>query len=244
MRSMAREDHDHTVFGITAKVMLICDSPEIGKIWAHCLRQRHYETILFTSAERAVQNWSDEVPDLIVIDANAPSFDPIELCRDLRGETIAPILVFTPQNNETHILEAYQAGADECMAKPISPALFLAKVRVWLRRAWTMPTEALDQLKVGDLTLDPGRRVMMTPTGDPVRLTNLEFRLLHLLMNHPGRVLETDEIIQRVWGYNGEGNSTLLKNLVYRLRRKIEPDPAEPHYLLTETGIGYKFLAN
>ena len=137
--------------------------------------------------------------------------------------------------------EAYQAGVDECVAKPVGPALFLAKVKVWLRRSWTVPAETLEVVQSNDLYLDPYARQVKRASGERVRLTNLEFRLLYLLMKNPGRILESDYIVGLVWGYHGEGNSHLLKNLVYRLRRKIEPDPNHPLYLHTEPGVGYRF---
>lgn len=226
---------------VNAKVLIVCDEPDTCQIWAHSLRQKGIEAISAGSAELALQQWADEIPDLVVIDVNTPHLDGIALCQHLREETILPILLFTPRNNESHILEAYQAGVDECAAKPVSPALFLAKVKVWLRRSWTVPAESLEAVRIHDLFLDPYARQVKRAAGDSVRLTNLEFRLLYLLMKNPGRILETEYIVERVWGYHGEGNSKLLKNLVYRLRRKIEPDQNHPVYLHTEPGTGYKF---
>lgn len=157
------------------------------------------------------------------------------------AEAVNPILLMTPRRHEAHLLEAYQAGVDECIVKPISPSLFLAKVKSWLRRSWTVPAEALNGVQAGDLQLDPARRELITATGSVVKLTNLEFRLLHLLMSHRGQVLDSNLIIDRVWGYTGGGNSVLLKNVVYRLRRKVEPDPSQPRYIQTATGERYTF---
>jgi len=147
----------------------------------------------------------------------------------------------TPHHNESHILKAYQAGVDECVAKPVSPALFLAKVKVWLRHSWTIPAEGLEFMQISDLYLDTHGRKVIRGAGEGIKLTNLEFRFLYLLMNNPGRILETEYIVERVWGYYGDGDSNLLKNLVYRLRRKIEPDHNSPRYIHSEPGIGYKF---
>jgi DNA-binding winged helix-turn-helix (wHTH) protein len=106
-----------------------------------------------------------------------------------------------------------------------------------------VPSAALDALQVAGFRLDLDRKQVSTPEGAIVKLTNLESRLLYLLMGHPGWVMETDYLIDRVWGHFGEGDSALLKNVVYRLRRKIEPDPGQPRYLLTESSLGYKFQA-
>ena len=109
------------------------------------------------------------------------------------------------------------------------------------RRAQVLPNAALETVQVGEFRLDPDRRLLCTPDGQVVKLTNLETRLLYLLMNHPAWTLETDYLVDRVWGHFGEGDSILLKNLVYRLRRKIEPNPSQPCYLLTEGSLGYRF---
>ena len=226
---------------INAKVMIVCDDPDTCQIWAISLRHRGIEVIATGLAEVALKQSAEEIPDLVVIDVSASQLDGIALCQRLREEAIVPILLFTPRNNESHILEAYRAGTDECVAKPVSPALFLAKVKVWLRRSWTVPAESLEVVQISDLYLDPYGRQVRRDTGEGVRLTILEFRLLYLLMTNAGRILETEYIVERVWGYHGDGNSKLLKNLVYRLRRKIEPDHNHTLYLHTEPGTGYKF---
>ncbi len=223
------------------QVLLVSDDPNIGQIWAFALRQMGLEAVLATTAGEALGQWVEGAFDLIVIDVHGEQLDGLEVCRLLRAEAVNPILMFTPRGDESHVLEVYQAGADECVVKPVSPPMFLAKVGAWLRRSWTLPAGALDSLRAGDLHLDPARRVVTTGNGCTVKLTNLEFRLLHLLMSHPGQVLPSDLIIDRVWGYQAGGDSTLLKNVVYRLRRKIEPDPSQPQYIETVAGEGYAF---
>jgi two-component system response regulator VicR len=158
----------------------------------------------------------------------------------MREHVSVPILFLTPINNETHMLEAYQAGADECVIKPISPALFLAKVKVWLHRTWTVQVESLDKLMVGDLTLDPAKHHLFNADGRKIRLSNLEFRVLYLLVDHPNQLFTNEEIIERVWGFYGDGSSALVKNVIYRLRKKIEANPNQAKYIRTETG-GYTF---
>lgn len=226
---------------VNAKVMIVCDDLDTCRIWSLCLKEKGVEVYASGSAEAVLKHWVEEIPDLIVIDMNTPRLDGIALCQNLRDVTIVPILLFTPYNNESHILESYKAGVSECVAKPVSPALFLAKVKVWLQISWTVPAESLEFLQAGDLRLEPHRHQITRNDGKGVKLTNLEFRLLYLLMKNPGRTLETEYIIEKVWGYYGDGNSRLLKNLVYRLRQKIEPDHSQPRYIHTESGIGYKF---
>ncbi len=223
------------------KVLLVSDDPEAGRIWAYVLGQRRLEITTVRSVEDALKRWAEGGFDLVVIDVYTCQLDGIGLCRRLRAEAIAPILLFTPRSDEAYILQAYRAGADECVAKPISPSLFLAKVNAWRRLSWAIAPDTLDGLKAGNLCLDPARREVKNGSGSAVRLTNLEFRLLYLLMSHRGRVLESEVIIDRVWGYTDCDESALLKNAVYRLRRKIEDDPGQPSYIQTVAGIGYVF---
>jgi two-component system response regulator RegX3 len=227
-----------------SNVLLVSNDVEVSGIWAFVLRQMGLETTLVTSAEEAVDYWSRGTFDLVLIDAYGPALDGIEVTRQLRSQAVNPILMFTPDRDEMHMLEAYRAGVDECIVKSVSPALFMAKVRAWLRRSWTVPANALDDVQAGVLCLDPARRVVITEGGSPVRLTNLEFRVLHLLMRNRGQVLPSDLIVDRVWGCAGGGDSVLLKNVVYRLRRKIEPDPGQPRYLQTVVGEGYVFYSS
>jgi DNA-binding response OmpR family regulator len=227
--------------GVQANVLLISDDSECVRIWSYALKGKNIESSISNSPQEALHMSLELPPDMTVIDIRSAEFDGINLVSRLREQAVVPILLLTPWNNETHILEAYQAGADECVVKPISPSLFLAKVKAWLRRTWSMPAESLDTLQVGGLRLDPSHRQVITENDETIKLTNLEFRLLHLLMTHPGWVLTTEDIVQKVWGYYGNGDSNLLKNVVYRLRRKIDPDSDNPRYIHTEAGLGYKF---
>lgn len=226
---------------VSAKVLVISDDSSNARIWGYILKEKNIEPIIVSSQENVLDSWAEVIPDLIVIDMHSREFDGISLVRQLRENGIVPILLLTPWSNETHVLEAYQAGVDECVIKPVSPALFQVKVKAHLRRTWSLPAESLNILSAGELQLDPSRRLVNIGNQETIKLTNLEFRLLHLLMSHPGWVFPTEDIVQKVWGYYGNGDSTLLKNLVYRLRRKIDPDPGSPRYIHTEAGLGYKF---
>jgi DNA-binding response OmpR family regulator len=162
------------------------------------------------------------------------------LYKKFRAVSVAPILLFLPAHHETQILEAYAAGVDEVVVKPISPAIFLAKIVAWVRRSWTLPVDGLSLVKAGKHRLDPTRRCLIDPNEQEIKLTNLEFRLLHLLMSRPAFVFSAEDIIQSIWGGFGSGDQVLLKNVVYRLRRKIEVDPGHPTLLQTWQG-GYSF---
>jgi DNA-binding response OmpR family regulator len=222
------------------KVFVICDRSDTAPVWGYILRQKGLIVILETSLEKVVDRWSTEMPDLIVIDIDVAHHDPIELYKKFREVSVAPVLLFLPTHHETQILEAYAAGVDEVVVKPISPAIFLAKIMAWVRRSWTVPIAGLSLVNAGSHRLDPARRCMVNPEGLEIRLTNLEFRLLLLLMSRPSHVFSVDDIIQSIWSGYGSGDQVLLKNVVYRLRRKIEADPGRPRLLQTGPG-GYTF---
>jgi DNA-binding response OmpR family regulator len=196
--------------------------------------------ILETNIEKALERWSEEMPELVVIDMDVTKQDPLEFCKTFRTISVAPILLFLPLYNETQIIQAYATGVDDVLVKPVSHTIFIPKIMAWLRRTWIMPIDGLNLLKVGKLRLDPELRCALTSNDVKIRLTNLEFRLLHLLMSRPGQVFMADEIIQSIWGGYGTGDHVLLKNVVYRLRKKIEQDPANPVMLQTQEG-GYSF---
>ncbi len=222
------------------KVFVVCDRSDTAPVWGYILRQQGLTVILEPSLDKAVDRWTTENPDLVVIDVDVQHGARMELYKRFRAVSVAPILLFLPAYHETEILEAYAAGVDEVVIKPISPAIFLAKIIVWMRRSWTVPTAELTQVKAGKLRLEPVRRSLIKPDGREIRLTNLEFRLLHLLMSQPGHLFLAEDIIQAIWGGYGNGDQVLLKNVVYRLRRKLEADPGHPEFLQTWHG-GYSF---
>lgn len=220
----------------TPRVFIVCDQDATAPIWGYIIREKGLVAILETSLQRAMERSAEEIPDLIVIDLNAPHAQRMELCRNLRSRSASPILLFLPYHNESEILEAYQNGADECVVKPISPAIFLAKILAWSRRSWSEP---MKPRHTGRLQLDPSHRSAIGKNKVEIKLTNLEFRLLHLLMSRPGYVFPAEEIIETVWG--AEGDIAVLKNVVYRLRKKMEEEVGESQLIKTWPG-GYSFL--
>jgi two-component system, OmpR family, response regulator RegX3 len=167
----------------------------------------------------------------------------LERIKALRAEMLIPILLLASAWSEAEVLEAYQAGIDDYLAKPVSPSLLLAKVKVWLKRSASISIGVLNPIRVGTLQLFPAEKTVLLKNGGAARLTNLELRLLYYLMNRPGQIVTIGELNQRVWGYNAEADNTMLKNVVYRLRRKIEADPANPLIIQTVPGLGYKLAA-
>jgi DNA-binding response OmpR family regulator len=219
------------------RVYVVCDQSATAPIWGYLIREKGLLAIIETMVERAMDHGLEDIPDLIVIDINGSHTQRMELCKRYRALSSCPILLFLPVSNESEVIEAYQSGVDECVIKPISPAIFLAKILAWTRRSWSQP---MSPLRTGPLRLDPSHRSAIATSGQEVRLTNLEFRLLHLLMSRPGNVFKADEIMQTVWGME-KTDLALLKNVVYRLRRKLEEVTGDGTLIQTRPG-GYSFL--
>lgn len=217
------------------RVLIICDQSDTAPLLGYMIREKGLSAIIETSVQRALNRAAEVVPELVVIDVNAPHTERIQLVKQYRALAQCPILLFLPTHHETEILEAYQAGVDECIVKPISPAIFLAKISAWSNRSATPLLQPAPPLK---LKLDPARRLAILPSGEDINLTHLEFRLLRLLMNRPGYIFQNDEIIRAVWGSAVENDQTALKNVIYRLRKKL--GKKREHLIQTSPG-GYSF---
>jgi len=222
------------------KIFVLCDRNVTASLWGYVIGQQGLLAVLETEFESSVDHWAAEMPEMVVIDLNNGKLDPLEICKQFRALSVAPILLLLPTYHETQILDAYALGVDDVIIKPVSPPIIVAKLMAWLRRSWVIPTEALELVKVGKFRLVPVLRSLVDPNDSHIRLTNLEFRLLHLLMSRPGNIFPADEIIQSIWDGYGNGDHVLLKNVVYRLRKKIEKAPGEPSILKTSPG-GYSF---
>jgi DNA-binding response OmpR family regulator len=223
------------------KVLVVDDDPELLPLVAFALRQGGFLTVEAASGERALALVAEERPDLVVLDANLPGIDGFEVCRRLRGARDAtPVLMLTVRGDEEDLVRGLELGADDYLTKPFSPRTLLARVRALLRRAGR---EGARRLASGDLALDEELQAVRVAGGPPLRLTPLEFRLLQLLAANEGRPVPAERILRHVWGARGEGDRQLLKQLVHRLRRKLEADPAHPRRLQTEPGVGYRLAA-
>ncbi len=223
------------------KVVIFGDDREQLDFDAFVLRQAGLQPVSTTSEEKFLSMCAEEAPHLVVMDANSKEMDLLSLVCKLRSESGVPLIVVSPEKEEEYILKALDLGADDYIVKPHSPRMLATKAKVLLRRERPMPLSALGPITIQGLTLDPEQHLVLTWQGSTIRLTNMEFRLLFLLMRNPDRVIPSETIVERVWGYGGTGGATLVKNLVSRLRHKVESDPAEPRYIKTVPGIGYSF---
>jgi two-component system KDP operon response regulator KdpE len=224
-----------------ARVFVVDDEPAILTTIAPLLRSRGYEVSTAMSARAALQTVERINPDVIVLDLGLPDLDGIELCRLLRDGRSTPIIVLSARGAESDKVAALDAGADDYVTKPFGAEELLARVRVALRRSELAPPNAGLVVR-GDLQIDIDRR-LVTRADQSIRLTPKEFDLLVLLSRHPGRVLTHRAILKAIWGPHAVDRPEHLRVLLGALRRKIEPDPSRPRYIVTEPWVGYRFVA-
>lgn len=218
------------------KALVVDDDRVLADVVAFTLRREGFEVILAYDGAGALQRYQEDQPDLIVLDVNLPKMDGFGVCRKIREQSSTPILLLTVRGEEDDIVHGLEIGADDYIVKPFSPRQLVARAQAVLRRAGQSPTSST--LKAGDLTFAPKRRQVIIGEGEPIPLTPLENRLLECLLINTGQVLTMDTIIDHVWGPGG-GDSDMLRQLVHRLRSKIEPDPSNPTYIQTVAGLGY-----
>jgi DNA-binding response OmpR family regulator len=218
------------------KILLVDDDAMLIEVTAFALRRAGFLVVPATDGEQALRAWADEQPDLIILDIQLPGKDGLALCREIRASSRVPIILLTVRNSDDDIVHGLEIGADDYLTKPFSPRQLIARARAVLRRSSALPRPA--QLAAGDLVLDTLQQVARTPHVE-VRLTSLEFRLLHYLLINQGQVVPTDAILTHVWGYADSADRALLKQLVYRVRQKIEAPAAQRHYIVTIPGVGY-----
>ncbi|MGB9301460.1 MAG: response regulator transcription factor [Anaerolineae bacterium] len=223
------------------KALIFGDDADQLEFVAFVLRQAGLQPLATVSEERFLTQCAEEAPALIFLDTTSKEMDLLPLVARVRAESDVPLILAAPATDEEYILKALDLGVDDYLAKPHSPQMLVARAKVLLRRGQPIPLSALGPVTVQGLTLDPEQHLVTMPEGSTVRLTNMEFRLLYLLMRNPDRVIPTETIVDRVWGYGGKGEATLVKNLVSRVRRKVEPDAANPRFVKTVTGVGYSF---
>jgi DNA-binding response OmpR family regulator len=219
------------------KVLVVDDDDELRAVVAFTLRQGGFLALEAADGAAALAAVEDDHPSLIVLDLNLGREDGMALLPELRARTRAPVLVLSVRSSEEDVVGGLDRGADDYLTKPFSPRTLLARVRALLRRA--QGEGAAEAVAVGRFRLDLERRALTVGDRRPVRLTPLELRLVQLLLAHAGEVVPTERLLAHVWGARGAGERQLLKQLVHRLRQKIEDDPAAPHRLRNEAGTGY-----
>jgi DNA-binding response OmpR family regulator len=219
--------------------LLIAEDSDEAAVLSLVLQRAGLAVTSSSDLERAMQSWAERPADIVMV-ALHPS-DPLAQVRRVRAETGAALILIVEPIEEREHYTLLENGADLVVIHPFSARLLIAQVRALLRRTGGVPVFSLPTLSLGGLTLDPATRTIQVKGRSPRRLTHLEFRLLYTLMIHRDQVLPTDTIVERVWGYSGEGDRDLVRGLISRLRAKVEVDPRNPQYILTAPGIGYSF---
>jgi two-component system, OmpR family, KDP operon response regulator KdpE len=222
------------------RILLVDDEVGIQRAVAPLLRGRGYLVEVAGTGEAALKAAAERPPDLIVLDLGLPDLEGTEVCRRVRATSKVPIVVLSARGAEADKVNALDLGADDYVTKPFGPEELLARIRVALRRVMSEEEEAASgQFKVGDLTIDYDRRRALRGDSE-IRLTPKEFELLVLLARNHDRVLTHRTILKAIWGAHSVEQPEHLWTLIAQLRKKIEPDPANPRYLLSEPWVGYR----
>jgi two-component system, OmpR family, KDP operon response regulator KdpE len=223
-------------------IMLVEDEEAIQRATATLLRSRGYAVTVAGTGGEALSIFDRDRPSLVILDLGLPDIDGTVVCQELRNRADVPILVLSVRGGERSKVEALDAGADDYVTKPFSPEELLARVRAGLRRSIGRKQDMHGRLERGDLIIDFDRRRVYRE-NEEIRLSPKEFDLLTLLAAHAGSVLTHRAIVKSIWGLNGNGQQEHLRVLVGQLRKKLEPDPSHPRYVLTEPWVGYRFAA-
>jgi two-component system KDP operon response regulator KdpE len=225
-----------------ARILLVDDETAIQRAVGPLLRSRGYEVDIAGTGKEALEMFAARTPALVVLDLGLPDLEGTEVCRRIRITSAVPIIVLSARGAEADKVNALDLGADDYVTKPFGPEELLARIRVALRRTAANTEEDYQTglLRAGALTIDYDRRRVVRD-GTEIRLTPKEFDLLSLLARNHDRVLTHRAILKAVWGPNAVEQPEHLWTLVAQLRKKIEPDPANPKYLLSEPWVGYRF---
>lgn len=222
-----------------ARILVVDDEEQIRRALKSILSARKYDVVLASNGEEAIDLAIDENPDMIILDMSMPVMDGLQVCREIRSWYSQPILVLSVRSSEADKITALDAGADDYLTKPFSAGELLARVRAQLRRAASAVTP-IPSVTVDDLEIDIAHR-RVRRAGAEIELTRLEFDILAYLAQNADCVMSSKMILQKVWGPEYGDDTQTLRVHISHLRRKIEPHPAVPRYILTEPGVGFRF---
>jgi two-component system KDP operon response regulator KdpE len=227
------------------RVLVVDDEPQILRALSITLKARSYDVVVATSGKQALAIAAQSSPDIVVLDLGLPDLDGIDVIRGLRGWSKVPIIVLSGRSQGVSKVDALDAGADDYVTKPFNVDELLARLRAVTRRAPAGSDEV--RAVIGDIKVElPGRRLSSRVSGSAdsvpdVRLTPTEWQLLEVLIRNPGRLVTQREMLRSIDRADVGDQSHYLRQFMNQLRRKLEPDPARPRYLMTEPGMGYRF---
>lgn len=228
---------------IKDKVLIVEDEQSISNFISMILQASGFDTIVVRTGEEALTMVSSHCPDLIILDLGLPDMDGMEVLKTIRTWSAAPVIVVSARGQEAEKVEALDAGAGDYIVKPFGTDELMARIRATLRYTERMIKGSMvsDIFEVGDLRVDFGKRVVSV-AGKDTHLTQIEFKILALLCKDAGRVLTYEYICRNVWGPYSSRDNQILRVNVANIRRKIEKNPAQPRYILTEVGVGYRLV--
>ncbi|NMM25804.1 MAG: two-component system response regulator KdpE [Glaciimonas sp.] len=221
--------------------LLVEDEPHIRRFVRSAMEAEGWQIFEADTLQRGLIDAGTRKPDLIILDLGLPDGDGVEFILDVRKWSPTPIIVLSARVNEQDKIKALDAGADDYLSKPFGVGELLARVRATLRRQRQPAADADGAIRFGDVKVDLTAR-LVTKAGQQVHLTPIEYRLLTVLVKHIGRVVTNPQLLQEVWGPSHLDSSHYLRIYMGHLRHKLEDDPAQPKYLLTETAVGYRLL--
>ncbi len=224
------------------KVLIVDDEPDMIKVitWSLNFQEPDWVVLTVSDGERALELVSQESPDIVLLDVTMPGMDGFEVLREIRCFSDVPVIMVTVMEDEVDKVRGLELGADDYVTKPFGHLELLARIRAVLRRAQSWPLVHEEPFLCDDLRVDFVTREV-TVAGRPVALTNTEYNLLYHLVRNAGRVLTHETLLARVWGREYVDEIDYLRVYIGHLRRKLEPTPGQPQYILTERGVGYRF---
>ncbi len=224
------------------RVLIVDDEPRILEVVQKYLAREGFQVTTAHDGEAALTAFSANNPDLVVLDLMLPKVDGLEVFRRMRSKSAVPVIMLTAKGEETDRVVGLELGADDYVAKPFSPRELVARVKAVLRRAMVGSAVGAGERPIthGDLYIDPRARAVEV-SAKAVELTSKEFDLLWFLASHPGQVFTRTQLLDQVWGYEFYGDASTVTVHIRRLREKIEPNSADPRYITTVWGVGYKF---
>jgi DNA-binding response OmpR family regulator len=222
-------------------ILIVEDEPKISQLVGDYLKRAGYEVQTAYDGKTALSHAKTDKPDLVVLDLGLPQMDGLDFTREFRKSSNAPIIMLTARSEESDKLIGLELGADDYITKPFSPKELVARVRVIFRRIENVRSTAAEVIRVADLTLDTQRLQVSAEGRDIEELTPTEFELLAALAGQPGRVFTRAQLLEAIHGVAFESYERAIDAHIKNIRRKIEPKPGEPRYILTVYGVGYKF---
>lgn len=226
-----------------ADILVIDDEPQILRAMRTILNAHHYRVIVARTGEEGLALAAVEHPDIIILDLGLPDMDGIQVCEQLRMWTQVPIIILSVRSEENDKVKALDMGADDYLVKPFGTDELLARLRVAQRHLAKSKGEPESVIVAGELTIDLSRHIV-TLSGDEVKLTATEFKLLAYIASHANRVLTHQNILNNVWGPEYRDNVEYLRVFMSQLRKKLEANPKESVHLKSEPGIGYRFVTD